>query len=194
MVTRLAIGMLPALLAGCLSSPRPHALSEDQEQRVDGLASRINAIQVDACAPELTASWCAFEAEAFTRTLRDSGLFRAVEDYGAQDSQAELRVELQRLPQNPYWASPAHNPGALVLLLAIPLPWHTEHGYVLALRCKGRPPVTVDTFRSGRSVVWSLASVLNLLPGRGFGDDARLEVRHLVLQAAEELEQCDPSG
>jgi hypothetical protein len=187
----IALIVSTAALAACVSRPAAPGLSADERARLRALDPGRFLAQVEGCRSDISEEFCWQIAEDLTRVLRLSGLFADVDDYGGDLSRANLLLGIRQVPINPSWENPARNPAGLLLLLAVPLPWRTRHGYAVSLRCAGSGEASdVDTTRDGLSIVWSLASLLNVLPGRGLREDPRRETERILLQAEDVLRSC----
>ncbi len=161
--------VLAAALAGCASLPKAPILSGDpvltgeQSERV---------VLLPPCAGDLPDDadlYCRIRLNDLYNALVATELFREVSIEEPGDSDSRVVVDIHDFKRTPYWATPGHNPGFLLLSLGIPF-WWTEH---LGFRFSVYDPSTnrevlVDTRWSGTAVMWSLASFLNVLPSRTF--------------------------
>src|SRR5262249_12777896 len=101
----------------------------------------------------------------------------------ADRADASLLLSIQPLERTPYWYSPAHSPGGLILMMFIPVPSEVRAGFALTATVPGSgATVAVDTRRELTEIFWSLAPLLNLLPSRSFGVKTAQEVERIHAQ------------
>jgi hypothetical protein len=130
------------------------------------------------------------------RLLADSPWFDTLD---APRAEADLLLLVRRVELTPYWHSPAHSPGALILALVIPVGWTEREGYQLtAVVAESGAAVEIDTRRDSRAVAWILAPLLNLGPELALRPSARRELdlihAQLLPLAAGEVASPTPHG
>ncbi len=180
MAIRIAISALVALVLGCASLPKAPDLRE--LQLVPGELSE-KVVYLPACPdhlPEDASRYCSIRLADTYRALVATELFREVTIGEAPSGRGNLLVDLHDFPRRPYYTTPAHNPGFLLLSLALPFWWTEPLGFRFSImELPDGQPILVDTRWQGTAVMWSLASLLNVLPGRTFESTFAQDVARL---------------
>lgn len=165
--------MLPAILGvlvGCGSLPKADALPLPQSI-VIGSADRIVYLpECEVECPESVAPYCHARIHALHMLLIETGVFREVSIGGAGDAEpGDYVVDIHDFPTRPYWSTPGHNPGFFLLSLVIPFWWSQPSGVNFSVReVPDGEWRHIDTRWEGTVVMWSLAPLINILPGRTF--------------------------
>jgi hypothetical protein len=154
--------------------PMPHLDMRETSARVVFLPT------CEVACPEDAAFYCSERLNALYNALVATGLFREVVVGQEPVGEGNYEIDLHDFPRRPYWSTPAHNPGFLLLALAIPFWWEEPLGYHFSIRelPDGEARV-VDTRWRGTVVMWSLASVINVFPGRTFHPASTQDVERL---------------
>jgi hypothetical protein len=162
-------GLLAACLLGCGSLPKAPDLASAPGLRGDLSAKKIH---LPACAenlPEEAGRYCRTRLGDTYRALVSTELFREVAIGEDPSGAGDLVVDLHDFPRRPYSTTPGHNPGFLLLSLAIPFWWSEPLGFRFSVReLPEGERVLIDTRWEGTVVMWSLASLLNIAPSRTF--------------------------
>jgi len=113
--------------------------------------------------------------------LSTSAWFDSVE---ADPAEANLLISVEPLEPTPYWHSPAHSPGMVLLALVLPIPWTVNRGYRLSAVVPGSEATAeVDTRREAGAISWSLAPIVNLLsPDRALRPRSERELAQIHAQ------------
>lgn len=179
------------VVGGCFSAPLPRPLDAAQKTALMRPPLLRPSVRVTGCRPG--ASTCDLYVREVTRLFQESQLFSTVAGPGESSDESDLLIEIVAIPRRPYFTRPSHNPGFMLLSVALPFWWSEQYGYRLSARCRQTQEVAeIDTTREGTVLMWSLAPVFNLSSSRGFREDPRREVSQIVLQIEPLLERCRP--
>ena len=103
-------------------------------------------------------------------TLVSADIFLEVSIGGESGARpGDYVIDLHDRPRRPYWSTPGHNPGFLILSLVIPFWWNEPLGFRFSIR--EHPDgewQLIDTRWEGTVIMWSLSPLINLLPGRSY--------------------------
>lgn len=104
----------------------------------------------------------------------------------------DLIVSIVSPVRRPYTSTPSHNPGAVVLSIAIPFWWSEPAGYRFrVLNTRTGRSGEIDTSRTDTIVMWGLSPLLNLSPNRSMSTDVAREARHIQSQLLGVITQSD---
>jgi hypothetical protein len=180
MTRRIALCLLGAALLACGSLPKAPELVGSR-----GLSDDLSEkkVYLPACAdnlPEDAARYCRIRLNDTYNALVSTKLFREVTIGEDPVGTGNLVIDLHDFLRRPYYTTPAHNPGFLLLSLAVPFWWSEQLGF----RFSGQElpkgvPVLIDTRWEGTAVMWSLASLLNIAPSRTFESTYNQDVARL---------------
>ena len=166
---------------GCSSGPLPPRLPPEQRPRVERALANPLAVRLECVQRgrkfELR---CDETIAEVTRLFAPSDWFSTVE---ADPENASLIITIDAPVRRPYWSKPGHNPAFLLLSPAIPFWWTEPFGYRMTARAvDSGKEVEIDTTREGTSVMWGLASILNLSPNRSFLPHPERELHQIEAQ------------
>jgi hypothetical protein len=183
LLTRIALTPIAAiLLLGCASLPNAPGYSEQPILSGDPSDKAIYLPKCDEDLPESAALYCRIRLNDLYNSLVATELFREVVIGEIPDGGDGLVVDIHDFPRRPYWSTPAHNPAFLLLSLGIPFWWEDALGFRFSVReLPESEEILVDTRWNGTSVMWSLASLLNVLPSRTFRSTYEQDVDRLRL-------------
>ncbi len=174
------LSLAAVLLLGCWSAPRAPV-----PEVSSGLPGDLSGktVHLPKCArdlPEAAFLSCRVRLDHLYIALVETGLFREIEIGEEVREPGDLVVDLHDFPRVPYSFTPGHNPGFLLLSLALPFWWTEPLGFRFSIReLPAGAPLLVDTRWEGTMVMWSLASLLNFAPGRTFEGTDRQDVELL---------------
>lgn len=172
--------ILVFLIAGCVSMPKASPIDATTQPSGD-LSNRV--VYLQKCAdglPEDARRYCDIRVGDLYNALVSTKLFRKVVVGEKPEGIGDFAIDLYDFERRPYWASPPHNPAFLLMSLAIPFWWSEPLGFYFGMKeLPDGPQTVVDTRWKGTSVMWSLASVLNVLPGRTFESTFSQDVTRL---------------
>jgi hypothetical protein len=180
---RIALTLLAAIyLLGCASLPKAPGYSQQPILSGNPSDKTIYLPKCDEDLPESAALSCRIRLNDLYRSLVATELFREVAIGEAPDGDGAFVVDIHDFPRRPYWSTPAHNPAFLILSLGIPFWWDDALGFRFSVReLPAAREILVDTRWEGTSVMWSLASLLNVLPSRTFRSTYEQDVDRLRL-------------
>jgi hypothetical protein len=117
---------------------------------------------------------------AARRVLSRSAWFESLD---ATRDEADVWIHVHPIESTPYFHRPAHNPGAIILALVIPMGWKEAVGcrWTVVVRESGSA-VEIDTRRQASAYAWSLAPLMNLSPDWGFGTSVARELAPIHVQ------------
>jgi hypothetical protein len=155
-----------ALAAGCFSRPLQPALSPDQLSRLSDTPPADWRVHLDCLPPDSDNQIsCDRALRELAELLAPSKLFRTVQ---ATSQDAMLTITVRPTERLPYYMTPGHNPGLLLLSIAIPFWWSEPLGYSLTARVVATGATAdISTAREGTHLMWGLAPLFNLFPNRG---------------------------
>ena len=167
--------------SACSSGPLQPRLPPEQRARVERPLAKPLAVRLQCIQRGRKFELRCDEAIAdVARLLEPSNWFSTVE---AGPDSASLILTIDAPVRRPYWSKPGHNPGFLLLSPAIPFWWTEPLGYRMTARAvDSGQEVEIDTSREGTSVMWGLASILNLSPNRSFRPHPERELHQIEAQ------------
>jgi hypothetical protein len=194
---RIEGAILAALLApivACQSVPVLPPLDPEEQALVDSAPIGRLSASITGCpapAPEFE-SVCHEELRELETLLVATGLFTSFEEDPAL---ADVTVTLIPSPGRSFWDTPAANPAAALLSLAIPVWWTDSFGQQLLVEqpATGRL-ARIDMRREGTRIMWSLAPLWNLGSGRMAAPDPNREASHLRVRILRFLADGAPAA
>jgi hypothetical protein len=166
--------------AACVSTADVPRLPADVIERIHAAPAPHFKAHLE-CDPLQTESLaCGRSLRQLRELLAASSWFDTLE---ADPESATILITVQPPEREPYQYSPSHNPGMLLLALALPIPWNRCLGYRFTATVAGTGATArVDTRREATAISWSLAPLLNLLPDRSFAGDSERELAQVQAQ------------
>jgi hypothetical protein len=166
---------------GCASVPLAPRPSGEEADLLAVAARAPKRAAIVGCAPVPPAGSepCIVITKRVTELLHDTGLFSRI---GPSLADADVTVQIHPVDGMVDEDEPPTNPGYLVLSAFVPLWWSDVFGYRLTVRDRSGRAIQVDTTRDGTEVMWGLAAVLNIAPGRGFMPDLEREAAQVGVQ------------
>jgi hypothetical protein len=156
-------------IAGCASYPKaesltlPPAVSTVTNDKIVFLPS----CTVDC--PDAADRSCRDRLNSLYNAMVRAKIFREVIVGEEPSGAGNFVVDLHDFPRRPYWTTQGHNPAFALLSVGIPFWWHEPLGYFFSIReLPDGEPLVIDTRWGGTMVMWSLASFINIFPGRTF--------------------------
>jgi hypothetical protein len=166
--TFFAICALSAI-AGCASFPKaeplalPRAVSTATIDKIAFLPS------CTADCPDAADRSCRERLNSLYNALVKTGIFREVIVGEEPTGAGNFVIDLHDFPRRPYWTTPGHDPAFALLSVGVPFWWHEPLGFYFSIReLPDGEPLVIDTRWGGTMVMWSLASFINIFPGRTF--------------------------
>jgi hypothetical protein len=156
-----------AVMAGCASYPRPPDTTWVELLPASELpGTSLGRAVVTGCEPEpVEPPACEQRIAALAAALRSTGLFREVAERALERHASDVTIVVLGTPRRKHHP-PVHNPGALLLSLAVPLWWSEPAGYAFAVRRGNAPAARIDTTWEGTVVAWGGAPLLSIVPSR----------------------------
>ena len=181
MVTLRCALLLPLAASACVSRPLLPRLPAEELARIERPLASPQAVHLQCVQSGSRFELACWKAIAeVAKLLALSSWFTTLE---ASPEEASLVITIYAPVRRPYWSKPAHNPGFLLLSPVIPFWWSEPFGYrMTAWLTASGAEIDIDTTREGTSVMWGLASLLNLSPNWSFLPHPERELHQIQAQ------------
>ena len=168
-IRALLSALIASIAVACGSMPKASLIAANPQLPVN-LSNRIVHLpKCDDRIPEGALRYCNVRTTDLYNALISSEIFKEVVIGEQPEGDGVYVIDIYDFQRRPYWSTPAHNPGLLLLSLAIPFWWEEPLGFYFGIReFPNGTSVEIDTRWRGTSVMWSLAAFLNVLPNRTF--------------------------
>ena len=177
---RSTLSLITVLSLGCASLPKAPHLEASPGLDGDLSEKTVYLPKCDDDLPEDADRYCRIRLNDTYNALVTTELFREVVITDNPEGGGNLVIDIHDFPRRPYYSTPAHNPGLLLLSLAIPFWWSEPLGFRFSIReLPDGKPLLIDTRWEGTAVMWSLASLLNVAPSRTFESTYSQDVARL---------------